>query len=72
MMPSEEKKERAKEYVEEVMCPEWWNGFLLADGTKFMLFQKPSLHGEAWFDKNKDYSINCQVQYFFQMSSIKY
>ena len=34
----------------------------LADGTKFVLFQKPGLHGEAWFDKNKNYSIDCQVR----------
>jgi hypothetical protein len=61
MMPPEEEKERAKEYVEEVTCPEWRDGFLLVDGTKFVLFQKPGLHGEAWFDKNKDYSIDCQV-----------
>lgn len=61
MMPPEEEKEKAKEYVEKATCPEWRNGFLLADGTKFALFQKPGLHGEAWFDKNKDYSIDCQV-----------
>jgi len=62
MMPPEEEKERAKEYVEVATCPEWRNGFLLVDGTKFPLFQKPGLHGEAWFDKNKDYSIDCQVR----------
>lgn len=62
MIPPEEEKERAKEYVEEATCPEWRNGFLLADGTKFPLFQKPGLHGEAWFDKNKNYSIDCQVR----------
>ena len=62
MMPPEEEKERAKEYVERATCPEWRNGFLLANGTKFVLFQKPGLHGEAWFDKNKDYSIDCQVR----------
>jgi hypothetical protein len=61
MMPPEEEKERAKAYVEAATCPEWRNGFLLADGTKFPLFQKPGLHGEAWFDKNKDYSVDCQV-----------
>jgi hypothetical protein len=60
MMPPE-KKEKAKEYMERVTCSEWQNGFLLADGTKFTLFQKPELHGEAWFDKNKDYSVDCQV-----------
>ena len=59
MMPPAEEKEWAKEYVERATCLEWWNGFLLADGTKFVLFQKPGLHGEVWFDKNKDYSINC-------------
>jgi hypothetical protein len=61
MMPPEEEKEWAKEYVEGVTCLEWQNGFLLADGTKFALFQKPGLHGEVWFNKNKDYSIDCQV-----------
>jgi DDE superfamily endonuclease len=47
--------------VEAATCPKWRNGFLLADGTKFPLFQKPGLHGEAWFNKNKNYSIDCQV-----------
>jgi hypothetical protein len=61
MIPPEEEKHRAKDYVEGTTCPEWRNGFMVADGTKFQLFQKPGLHGEAWFDKNKDYSINCQV-----------
>ena len=63
MMLPEEEKERAKEYVEVATCPEWQNGFLLADGMKFVLFQKPGLHGEVWFDKNnlKDYSVDCQV-----------
>ena len=61
MMPPEEEKEHAKEFVEKATCPEWRNGFLLANGTKFPLFQKPGLHGEAWFDKNKNYSIDCQV-----------
>ena len=61
IMPPEKEKERAKEYVEVATCPKWRNGFLLADGTKFTLFQKPGLHREAWFDKNKDYSVDCQV-----------
>jgi hypothetical protein len=54
MMPPEEEKKG-------VMCLEWRNGFILADGTKFVLLQKPELHGGAWFDKNKDYSIDCQI-----------
>jgi hypothetical protein len=47
MMPPEEEKEQAKEYVEAVTYSEWQNGFLLANGTKFALFQKPGLHREA-------------------------
>ena len=61
MMSPKEEKERAKEYVESMTCPEWRNGFLLTDGTKFALSQKPGLHDEAWFNKNKNYSINCQI-----------
>lgn len=61
LLPTAEEKERAKEYVEWATCPEWRDGFLLADGTKFPFFQKPGLHGEAWFDKNKDYSSDAQI-----------
>ena len=68
MMPPNEEKE----YVEVATCPEWRNGFLLADGTKFPLFQKPGLHGEAWFDKNKNYSIDCQVHDPLSLSAAKY
>jgi hypothetical protein len=62
MMPPEEEKEQAKAYMKSMTCLEWCNGFLFVDGTKFVLFQKPGLHGEAWFDKNKNYSIDCQVR----------
>jgi hypothetical protein len=59
--PEADEKEDAKEYVEEHTCPEWRNGFLLVDGTKFSFFQRPGLHGDAWFDKDGVYSIDCQV-----------
>ena len=54
-------KEQSKAYVEEVVCPEWRDGFLLADGSKFPFYQRPGLHGDAWFDKDGAYSIDCQV-----------
>jgi hypothetical protein len=60
-LPTAEEKEDAKSYVEETTCPEWRDGFLLADGTKFPFFQRPGLHGDAWFDKDGEYSIDCQV-----------
>jgi hypothetical protein len=72
MMPPEEENEGAKDFVESATCPEWRNGFLLADGTKFSLFQKPGLHGEAWFDKNKNYSVDCQVRDRIHFSSYIY
>jgi hypothetical protein len=60
-LPTAEEKESAKAWVEEQACPEWRDGHLLVDGTKFAVFQRPGLHGDAWFDKNKDYSLDCQV-----------
>ena len=60
--PDASDKEEAKTFVEEHTCAEWQNGFLLVDGTKFALFQRPGLHGDAWFDKGGVYSIDCQVR----------
>jgi hypothetical protein len=60
-LPTEAEKEASKQWVEEACCPEWRDGFITVDGTKFALFQRPGLHGDAWFDKNKDYSADAQV-----------
>lgn len=60
-LPNTEEKETAKDWVGAQACPEWRDGYLLVDGTKLAVFQRPGLHGEAWFDKNKDYSLDCQV-----------
>lgn len=60
-LPTLEEKENAKAWVAAQVCPEWSNGHLMVDGTKFPLFQRPGLHGDTWFDKNKNYSLDCQV-----------
>lgn len=60
-LPNTEEKETAKDWVGAQACPEWRDGYLLVDGTKLAVFQRPGLHGDAWFDKNKDYSLDCQV-----------
>lgn len=60
-LPNAEEKETAKDWVGAQACPEWRDGYLLVDGTKLAVFQRPGLHGDAWFDKNKDYSLDCQV-----------
>ena len=43
------------------VCPKWCGGFLLADGSKSPFYQHPGVHGDAWFDKDGMYSIDCQV-----------
>jgi hypothetical protein len=60
-LPDAVEKEQSKAYVEDVLCAEWRGGFLLADGSKFPFYQRPGLHGDAWFDKDGTYSIDCQV-----------
>jgi hypothetical protein len=60
--PTEEDVEEAKAYVEYATeCPEWRDGILTGDGTMFPLYQRPGLHGDAWFDRKSNYSINAQV-----------
>jgi len=60
-LPTPKEKEGAKEWVAGKVCPEWRNGHFVVDGTKFTLFQWPGLHGDTWFNKNHNYSLNCQV-----------
>ena len=59
--PSEEEKEEAKEWVESVSCHAWRDGFCMVDGTLVPLFEKPGHHGEAYFDRKSNYSLNIQV-----------
>ena len=61
-LPTTEEKESAREWVAEQVCPEWSNGYLMVDGTKFSLFPRP---GDTRFDKNRDYSLDCQVRFIF-------
>ena len=60
--PSEDEKEESKKWVEMVSCYEWWDGYCMVDGTPVVLFQKPGYHGEAYFDRKSNYSLNLQVR----------
>lgn len=60
-LPEGDEKEAAKDWVGDATCPEWRDGFLLGDGSKVPLYQQPGLHGDAWFDKDKEYSMDVQV-----------
>jgi hypothetical protein len=68
-LPDAMEKESSKSYVREAVCSEWCGGFLIVDGSKFPFYQRPGLHGDAWFDKDGMYSIDCQVCY---LSSVQF
>jgi len=59
--PTAEEQESTKAWVAAQVCPEWSNGYMMVDGTKFPLFQQPGLHGDTWFNKSQTYSLDCQV-----------
>jgi hypothetical protein len=60
--PSEDEKENSKQWVETVSCYAWRDGYCMVDGTPIVLFQKPGFHGEAYFDRKSNYSLNLQVR----------
>ncbi|KAJ7606362.1 hypothetical protein DFH06DRAFT_925653, partial [Mycena polygramma] len=60
--PTEAEKEEAKDWVEEASCEDWRGGFCMVDGTLVPLFEKPGHHGEVYFDRKSNYSLNVQVR----------
>ncbi|PPQ83037.1 hypothetical protein CVT25_005279 [Psilocybe cyanescens] len=59
--PSPADKEAAKEWVEAASCAAWRDGYLFVDGTLVPLADKPGYHGEAYFDRKSNYSLNVQL-----------
>ncbi|KAF9064473.1 hypothetical protein BDP27DRAFT_1152864, partial [Rhodocollybia butyracea] len=59
--PTAKMKEEAKEWVEAATCTAWRDGWLFVDGTLVPLAEKPAFHGEAYFDRKSNYSLNVQV-----------
>jgi len=59
--PSAREREEAKEWVEAATCVAWRNGWVFVDGTLVPLAEKPGYHGEAYFDRKSNYSLNVQV-----------
>ncbi|KAJ3871440.1 hypothetical protein F5051DRAFT_340885 [Lentinula edodes] len=59
--PTARMKEEAKEWVEAATCAAWRNGWIFVDGTLIPLAEKPAYHGEAYFDRKSNYSLNVQV-----------
>jgi hypothetical protein len=54
-------KEEAKEWVEAATCAAWRDGWVFVDGTLVPLADKPGYHGESYFDRKSNYSLNVQV-----------
>ena len=63
--PSEDEKEQSKQWVEAASCYAWRDGYCMVDGTLVLLFQKPGFHGEAYFDRKSNYSLNLQVNLLY-------
>ena len=59
--PGANNKEKAKKFITVQTCKKWQNGFLAVNRTKFPLYQCPSLHGNAWYNKGGNFLIDCQV-----------
>ncbi|KAH7903796.1 hypothetical protein BJ138DRAFT_1020070 [Hygrophoropsis aurantiaca] len=60
-LPGDAQREASGDWVEARTTKLWRGGKFTTDGTTFPLFERPGLHGDTWFDKNKNYSINAQV-----------
>jgi hypothetical protein len=69
-LPDAVEKERSKSYIDEAVCSKWCGGFLLADRSKFPFYQCPGLYGDAWFDKDGAYSINCQICLIYHLYNL--
>jgi hypothetical protein len=63
--PTEAEKDDAKAWVEAVSCQDWAGGFCMVDGTLVPLFEKPGHHGEVYFDRKSNYSLNIQARMHF-------
>jgi len=66
--PDSEDAELSRQFAESRSCPEWRNGFLALDGSTFGLCNKPGFFGENFYSRKSQYSISCQVSFFFSYS----
>ncbi|KAI6141635.1 hypothetical protein BKA82DRAFT_155785 [Pisolithus tinctorius] len=48
-------------FTELQTCLAWRNGIFAADGSLILLFKKPQIFGESFYDRKSRYLLNCQV-----------
>ena len=70
--PSKNKKEKLKQWVEEVSCYAWQEGYCMVDGTPIVLCQKPGFYGKAYFDRKSNYSLTPGKAYPISCACINY
>jgi hypothetical protein len=61
--PDEDRKSKAKQWVEDHSCPAWQDGWCIVDGTLVPLFAHPVFYRNSWFDQKSNYSLNVQVRF---------
>ncbi|KAJ7236621.1 hypothetical protein C8J57DRAFT_1529928 [Mycena rebaudengoi] len=60
-LPNAAEKELTKVWVEKQSCTEWQDGFMVVDGSKIPFYHCPGLHGDTWFNKDNEYSIDIKA-----------
>ncbi|KAF7348137.1 hypothetical protein MSAN_01766500 [Mycena sanguinolenta] len=60
-LPTQEEKEKAKQWVHDHSCKSWRNGWCFVDGTLVPLEERPTWYGPSYFDRKCKYSLNIQV-----------
>ncbi|KIJ41641.1 hypothetical protein M422DRAFT_172029 [Sphaerobolus stellatus SS14] len=59
--PTTQEIEEAKQWVKQLTCAAWRNGWSMVDGTLVPLFARPGFYGNSWYDRKSSYSMNVQL-----------
>ena len=60
----EKEKEKEKEWMDQHLGFKglWREGWLMYDGTIVVLYEKPGMHGDAYYTRKANYGLNVQVR----------
>jgi len=62
---TDEKKEKEKEWMDQQLGFKglWREGYLMYDGTIIVVYAKPGLNGDAYYNHKANYGLNAQVSH---------